>query len=237
MTAQPLIWFADYEPRDLRRWTLAAAIVVGVHAALVGSYFMLHEPEAIGDDASVVTVELAPIDSMADAHQVDVAPAPDEMVEQKPTPVQPEKQPDQPKVEEPLPPDTTTAEIAMPVEKPPEQVEEPRAPAPATTAPVKGGAPRIEPSWQSRLVRHLQQHKRYPGGAQSRGEQGIVVLSFSVDRGGHVLGRHIAHSSGHADLDEEVMAMIMRAQPLPPFPASMTQASLDLTVPIRFSLH
>jgi len=237
MTAQTLTWFEDDDPHEWRRWALAGTIVVGVHAALVASYLVLREPEAIGDDASVVTVELAPIDSMADAHQVDVAPAPEEMVEQKATPVQPEKQPDRPKVEEPPPPDTTTADIAMPVEKPPEKVEEPRPPAPATTAPVKGGAPRIEPTWRSRLVRHLQQHKRYPGGAQSRGEQGIVVLSFSVDRNGHVLDRHIATSSGHTDLDEEVMAMIMRAQPLPPFPASMTQASLDLTVPIRFSLH
>jgi len=34
-----------------------------------------------------------------------------------------------------------------------------------------------------------------------------------------------------------VMAMIMRAEPLPAFPASMSQPQLDLTVPIRFSLR
>ena len=44
-------------------------------------------------------------------------------------------------------------------------------------------------------------------------------------------------SSGHRQLDNEVMSMIERAQPLPPFPASMPQAKLDLTVPIRFSLQ
>ena len=47
----------------------------------------------------------------------------------------------------------------------------------------------------------------------------------------------IARRSGYADLDDEVMAMIMRAEPLPPFPESMPQARLDLTVPIRFSLQ
>ena len=31
--------------------------------------------------------------------------------------------------------------------------------------------------------------------------------------------------------------LIARAQPLPPFPASMTQPRIDLTVPIRFSLR
>ena len=86
-------------------------------------------------------------------------------------------------------------------------------------------------------MRHLQQYKRYPSEAQSRGDQGVVLLGFSVDRNGHVLSRRIVHSSGHADLDDEVMAMIDRAQPLPPFPRSMPEEKLDLTVPIRFSLH
>jgi periplasmic protein TonB len=52
-----------------------------------------------------------------------------------------------------------------------------------------------------------------------------------------VLAHNIARSSGYADLDNEVMAMIMRAQPLPPFPANMAQPRIDLTVPIRFSLR
>ncbi len=102
---------------------------------------------------------------------------------------------------------------------------------------MKGGAPRVEPSWQTGLVRHLQQFKRYPSEAQSHGEQGVVLLGFSVDRTGHVLARHIVRSSGHPDLDDEVMAMIERAQPLPPFPPSMPEQKLDLTVPIRFSLR
>jgi protein TonB len=33
------------------------------------------------------------------------------------------------------------------------------------------------------------------------------------------------------------MAMIARAEPLPAFPPKMTEARLDLTVPIRFSLR
>ena len=238
MTALTRSWFEDEDPRDLRRWALAAAVVVGVHAALVGGYLLWGpQPDEIGDDSPVVTVELAPIDSVADAKLLDVAPAPEEMVEQKPTPPEPEKQPDHPKVEAPPPPDLTTSDIALPEQKPPEKVEEQRPPAPRTTAPVKGGTPRVEPSWETRLVRHLQQYKRYPSEAQSRSEQGIVLLAFSVDRKGHVLARHIVHSSGHADLDNEVMAMIERAQPLPAFPPSMTQAQLSLTVPIRFALR
>jgi protein TonB len=120
---------------------------------------------------------------------------------------------------------------------PPQPVQETRPPSPAVPARVKGGAPRIAPSWQTELVRRLEQYKRYPGDAQSRGVEGVVMLSFSVDRNGRVLAHEIVRSSGHPELDKEVVSMIERAQPLPPFPPSMPQEKLDLTVPIRFSLR
>ena len=65
----------------------------------------------------------------------------------------------------------------------------------------------------------------------------MATLSFSVDRNGRVLARSITRSSGVAALDEEVMAMVQRAQPLPAFPPAMTQHSINLVVPIRFSLR
>jgi periplasmic protein TonB len=236
MTALALPWFEDEDPRDLARWAAAATVVLGIHAALISGYLLWHHPDEIGDDTSAVTVELEPIDSTADANQTDVTPAPQEMIEQKAEP-QVERQPDEPKVEEPPPTDTTMPDIVAPEPKPQEKLEEKRPPAPQTAARVKGGAPHVAPSWQTGLVRHLQQFKRYPSEAQSHGDEGVVLLGFSVDRNGHVLSRHIVRSSGHADLDDEVMAMIDRAQPLPPFPASMPEPKLDLTVPIRFSLR
>jgi periplasmic protein TonB len=238
MTTRDLQWPDDRDPRTILRWSAAAALVAGLHGALIAGYVVWHQPgEEIGDLTPVVTVDLAPIDSVADANQRDIAPGPEDMVEQKPVP-EAEKQPEQqPKIEEPPPPPATTADIALPEPKPPEKVEEERPPAPRTTARVEGGAPRVAPSWQADLVRHLQQYKRYPSGAQGKREQGAVLLGFSVDRNGRVLTRRIVQSSGHADLDQEVMEMIERAQPLPAFPPSMTQSKLDLTVQIRFSLH
>ena len=89
---------------------------------------------------------------------------------------------------------------------------------------------------------------------QRQGEHSNVVLLTELDgRVGDLLGgaraelaraikaeelaHGIARSSGYADLDNEVMAMIMRAEPLPPFPETMPQTRIDLTVPIRFSLR
>jgi protein TonB len=83
----------------------------------------------------------------------------------------------------------------------------------------------------------LQSAKRYPSEAQSRREQGVATVSFSVDRNGRVLSRHLVRSSGSSALDQEVLAMVMRAQPLPSFPPAMSQSVIRLSVPIRFSLR
>ena len=220
MTALALPWFEEEDPRDLRRWAIAAAIVFAIHAGAIAGYVFFHHPDEIGDANSPLAFDLAPSDDTID--QPEIAP--------------PEEQPKQ--VEEPPPPpEPSQAVVAQPEEPPPQPIEQPKPPAPAVPARVKGGAPRVEPGWQTALVRHLQRYKRYPSEAQSRGEEGVVQLSFTVDRTGHVINHEIAHSSGHRELDNEVMSMIERAQPLPPFPASMPQARLELTVPIRFSLH
>jgi protein TonB len=229
-------WLEEHSLRDLARWAAAGAIVLAVHAAAVAYLLSWYQPPEIGDDSDVVTVELAPIDSTPDAVATNAAPAPENMIESKAV-SQPQKEEPQerPKIEQPR--DETPGTVALPEAKPVEKTEAALPPAPRTAQQVKGGAPRIDASWQTLLVRQLQRAKRYPRQAQARGEQGIVMLGFSLDRNGHVLAHRIVHSSGHADLDDEVMAMIMRAEPLPPFPASMPQARLDLTVPIRFSLQ
>jgi len=231
------LWFGDETPRDFVRWAFAGALVAAVHVALLAGYlFWRPADQTIGDNTEEISIELDPIDSTADA-KLNLAPAPEEMIEQKATPPKPDKPIEQPKVAPPPDPDVDTADIAPPEVKPPEKVEEPKPPAPVTAAPTKGGAPQVPRSWETLLMRRLQQFKRYPDGAQARGEQGVALLSFSVDRDGRVLTRKIVHSSGHVDLDNEVLAMVERAQPLPAFPRSMTGNELNLTVPIRFSLR
>lgn len=232
------LWFGDETPRDFARWALAGALVAAVHVALLAGYlFWRPADQIIGDNTDSISIELDPIDTTADAN-LNLAPAPEAMIEQKATPPKPDKPIEQPKVTPPPPePDVTTADVAPPEQKPPEKIEEPKPPAPMTAAPAKGGAPQVPRSWETLLMRRINQFKRYPSGARARIETGVVLLSFTVDRDGRVLERKIAHSSGHADLDNEVLAMIERAQPLPAFPRSMTTNELSLTVPIRFSLR
>ena len=58
-----------------------------------------------------------------------------------------------------------------------------------------------------------------------------------MDRAGHVLSFQMAGSSGWADLDDEARALIVRAQPLPPLPGDYPGETLDLIVPVVFSLR
>ncbi|MFZ0607514.1 MAG: TonB family protein [Xanthobacteraceae bacterium] len=222
MNVSSLTWFEDEDARDLRRWALAAAVVLAVHLAAIVAYVYVHRPDVIGDDTTPIAVDFSPTDDTID--QPEVAPTP--------------PQPPPPQVEKPPPPPPPPEAVAEPeTPPPPPKVEEQKPPTPAMPARSKGGAPHIAPAWQTTLVRHLERYKRYPSDAQDRGEEGVVLLGFTVDRTGHVLAHHIVRSSGHPALDDEVMSMIERAQPLPPFPQTMTEAKLDLTVPIRFSLR
>jgi protein TonB len=211
MIARALPWFEDDDPRDLARWSVAAAAVLAIHAALISAYLLWHQPQAeeVGDDSSVISIELT-------APEID--------------------QQEQAAVVTPTPPQETAPDAVISEEKPPEEVKQ-TSPAPRTTVHEEAAAPRIDPSWQSLLLKHLQQFKNYPIHARDRNEQGLVLLAFSIDRDGHVLSKRIARGSGYADLDAEVLALVERAQPLPAFPASMTEEKLDLTVPIRFSLR
>ncbi len=94
-----------------------------------------------------------------------------------------------------------------------------------------------ETSWQGLLVAHLQKFKRYPKPAVAQRQQGVVSVSFTIDRTGHVLTRSIVKSSGFADLDQEALDMIARAEPMPAFVPSMKQETRNFVLPIRFYLN
>jgi len=248
MKARALRLDDEVDRRELWHWALAALIMLAAHLGIVATYLLLHRPGTGPSGAPVVVIDLAPYPSAPRQDPVELPPEPP-MQEAQPEPEQ--------KVETPPevlpPPPEQPAEKKVEDKPPPKPVRAKKKPAPRTTptasAPTRADAPassqfgvsaeasRAQTSWRDLLVAHLQRHKRYPAGAQSRGEQGTVVLSFSMDRNGHVLSRSVARSSGVPELDQEVLAMIQRAQPLPAFPPAMPQARMSLTVPIRFNVR
>ncbi len=161
----------------------------------------------------------------------------------------------------PLPPREVKAVEPKPAPAPPKEVAaKPPADRPSTSAPSvagsdgksgtekssntgdgkdtsSGGRPGSADSYFARLQAWLEQHKEYPLSARRRRREGTAVLNFTMDRSGAILEASILRGTGHASLDEEVMRMIRRASPLPPFPGDFTDARLTLSVPVQFQLH
>jgi protein TonB len=105
----------------------------------------------------------------------------------------------------------------------------------ASIPPPAPRAPTISPDYRTLLSGWLEAHKRYPEDARQRGEEGRAVLRFRVDRYGRVLDYQVVSSTGYADLDQSVENM-MRGATMPPFPPSMAEPEIEVSVTIRFGL-
>jgi periplasmic protein TonB len=241
-------YFEEDDRKLWLRWGSAGLVVLAVHVAAVAAFLLLNlSTTSTSDGVPVVLIELSPTPSAPQATPNDIAPGP-EMTESQTK--QQQKQQDE--VQERLPP---SPDIATKV-TPPEKLDADRKPlAPQTTAaphlaeppgralaaPAIGASRALpdmaETSWRGLLVARLQSFKRYPAPAVARREQGLVSVSFTMDRSGRVLARRIVKSSGFADLDQEALDLIARAEPLPPFAPSMKENTRDFVLPIRFYLN
>jgi protein TonB len=149
-------------------------------------------------------------------------------------PLQPRYLPPPVAVPPPIPEFQAAAPVTRPVPPPPK--DEHAQPERGKPALLPGPPPVPPANYISLLLAHLNAYKRYPYFARLRHEQGTVRLEFVMDRAGNVLSYRIAGSSGFADLDDEARAMIQNAQPLPPVPPSYPGTTLDLVLPLVFSL-
>jgi periplasmic protein TonB len=110
----------------------------------------------------------------------------------------------------------------------------PVAPAQGEPNPINSAAVQ---SWHKQIVALIQRHARHPPDSRSRGWEGRVVISFSLDRQGRVIDRRVLSSSGVAALDEAALATLRRAQPFPPPPADVPGERINKDVPINFFLR
>jgi TonB family protein len=106
---------------------------------------------------------------------------------------------------------------------------------PRSVAPALGmgeSARRIRATWTKQLVAHLDKHKRYPAERQQKTAE--IVVSFALDRTGHVLSTSIVKGSGDAVFDEAALAMIRRSDPVPQPPPLIADEGLNFTLPVIF---
>ncbi|MGY1490801.1 energy transducer TonB family protein [Methylobacillus pratensis] len=205
----------------------------------------LPEPETITPVEPVKQPEPEPVPVVPKPAPKPVPPPP----KPAPKPPEPPRMADKPTQHE-------TVETPAPAAVPDVMTAPPReAPTPAPVAPVAPPAPEPAPPPQptgpsqqdidaarslygSLLSRAIAKYKQYPRIAQMRGWEGEVLLEVHCDETGHVLSTQVKKSSGHNVLDEQAIAMVKKASPLPQPPEILRNSKhLVILVPVPFTLE
>lgn len=220
---------------------VSALLHAAVIAALIITLPEWLKPTSHSDDSkNAIAIEMVRLPPPAPA------PAPAPQPEPQATKTEPVLQ--SPTSETVVPPPAPKKAVTPPRPPKPKVIEPPPPPTidPTngaawfnTTTPVtppsvgKAGAP---PDYLTQIRLRLEQHKTYPRIAQTRHQEGLVVVEFVIDRSGHVLRHAVAQSSGYSVLDKEADAIITRSDPLPPMPPEIRGDVLRIVIPIQFHL-
>lgn len=128
------------------------------------------------------------------------------------------------------------ASLAAPTTSAPQIEAEQKGSTATTTAHGTGtvGASATVARWADKVVRAIERCKRYPAEASARREEGLVLLSFTMDRQGSLGALHILNPSGSEILDRTALDIVKRCAPFPPPPEAVPGNSVPLSIPIRF---
>jgi TonB family protein len=90
-------------------------------------------------------------------------------------------------------------------------------------------------TWAKQLIAHFDKYKRYPADRTTQSAE--VVVSFVLDREGNVLSTRVTKGSGDSSFDTAALAMVRRANPVPPPPALVADQGLTFTLPVIFHVR
>jgi len=199
-------------------------------------------PPPVPDEPPPPQVEaMVPPETPPPAPLVQVEPVPPPIPEEA-TVVPPEKPveaaPPPPKpavVREPPPRKVTHDEKVEKRPAPPKSVAAPASkPMRVAAAPNPGaeseGARIGRESWLSQFGAQIRRAATYPKGNTM---SCTAQVSVTVARNGRLVSRRLTGSAGSPALDQAALAAIDRAQPFPPFPASMPEAQISRIVPLH----
>ena len=246
-----------------RLWLIAGLGALALHVSCVAFALANLRPDDDADDLGAPVIEIGLEPGSRHSEQIDL-PAGPESDASTAAPATPEQKvvteqtalPQETPVESPTPDRVVTMnDPVRPQEEEPEvkkerleaseasvAAEATAAPtiaalpdAPHTVAPAQGTAEstqRERLTWQKELVAHFDRHKRYPAGRPAKAAE--IVVSFELDRRGHILSSRVARSSGDAAFDEAALAMIKRSDPVPAPPRRVADEGLSFTLPVIF---
>lgn len=215
----------------------ALAITASLHAAALAAFLICKAPTNIASRSAPLVVNLLPLNDPRPEPGKPAPPQPRTKV--KPVPLPPSPQAPEPALPAAAMPTSSVMIPNVTLPSVPTMALPPpvaAAPAPAMAPPADPGTRRGKDSWEGRVLARLERFKQFPASARSRRDQGVATLRFRVDRQGHILSSLIQRSSGNAALDQEALATLARAEPLPAIPRERPD-EIELIVPVEFFLH
>lgn len=248
-------------PINVERWVGGLGIGVAIHAIVIGFFVYAASLPVPKEDTPplALNIELMPVQT-SPVREAEDQPLDVKKTDFVPTPVEPEPE----EVEEPKPevkPEVVLPKpvkkkkkkkkkkvikkvvLKKPVEKRPPEKERRTASAPVKAPEVESAAQQIgaspevmaaKASWQGLIRGYLERRKRYPSSARRRHQEGIVSVSFSVDRQGKVSQVGLAKSSNFSSLDKEILSLLKRASPLPKPPVEVEGNTFRFELPFAF---
>ena len=256
----------DLEPKPSRKlWVFAGLAALALHiggAALAIAHLRTDDPD---DDLGAPAIEIGLEMAAPKSEATDLPPGPESDASVA-SPALPEQQAEVKETELPkeMPTETdepdrvvTTSEPVKPEKDEPEKAQvqtqastesvaseatatpssEAIPEAKRSVAPAAGtgeAARRQRATWTRQLVAHLDRHKRYPAERQQKTAE--IVISFVLDRTGHVLSTGIVKGSGDTAFDQAALAMIRRSDPVPQPPPLVADEGLNFTLPVIFKV-
>lgn len=88
--------------------------------------------------------------------------------------------------------------------------------------------------FQRALMQHIARFERYPARSGRNRPEGTVQVAFVMRRDGRIADVWVKSSSGQVELDQEAVASLRRAEPLPPIPTDLPD-QLSVLAPISFA--
>ncbi|HEX7853767.1 MAG TPA: TonB family protein [Sphingobium sp.] len=201
------------------------ALTTAIHAAAGLALFLLPPPggarhgNAIQDRSGILVVELIPLDKGTTASTNLASNTRDRRADPQPTKLAPRRFTSRASTAS----DTMDAEqsASFGAPSPPEQA--------GSAASALAGASAL--TYRNLLLAHIARFRQTP----SEAYRGSVEVRFTLNRDGSISHAWIISSSGRQMFDQEALATIHRAVPMPAIPAELP-ASIDISLPIDFGI-
>lgn len=95
----------------------------------------------------------------------------------------------------------------------------------------------IESNYTTALLKEIERHRRYPLRARRRGDEGEVLIEFTILEDGEVTGIQVASSSHSSSLDQAASKALEQLRQFKPIPQQLQRTSWDFRIPVRFALN